>query len=689
MTWRQRILFALPVLLPLAILIGTGYRGLDFGRHWDEDETHINPLKYMVRNKTFLPHYYQYPSVNHWLSLAGLIPAAIEELCGTPADASAEDTESPAASPLQARLLTAIDGEPFRLRLRFIFLLVSSLAVLWVYLLVAAWRRSWLEATLAASFVALSWEMAYHFRYTAPDGVLAQFGALTLLGAFLGRSRPRGRGWLRLAAVAAGLGCGSKYPGGLLLVPVLVAGYQAWARGSPRLGLVRLGAVLAELTLVFGLAYLVSTPGTVLEPETFLNDIRYVMTQYAGRSAEYADGYRVPAGLSHAWYNLVYLSSTLFSYFAWAALVVFGLSLVGAVALLREDRGAALLLFVFPVLYVAYFSTQEYFVVKNLLVVAPFLAVAAARGAAALWALLGRTRFPLLVSREACKVNYAQAGLAALLLAVCTVNAGWLAYTCQTIAERGSPRFLRETAAYLSANGQTQFFLSARVRKELGMLGIDRPLNTTEDLEKADAVVFYTVEGSWPADYADWRETHNAKKTHWPATRRNLVTTWFGPYETNLNYYPSWEGDQRLIVMPLEKARQIGAYQNLASRIRHENYSQSLVRIREVVATILPPDATVIVASQGDKRILKLDGRTAWHFPQDEDGAYTDDEFDNRQLIAHLEALRAKGGRFLLFPGPALWWLELKDYRGFQRHLETHYRVMARQENVYVILAPR
>src|SRR3712207_2672412 len=51
-------------------------------------------------------------------------------------------------------------------------------------------------------------------------------------------------------------------------------------------------------------------------------------------------------------------------------------------------------------------------------------------------------------------------------------------------------------------------------------------------------------------------------------------------------------------------------------------YQQLVRRIREVVRTALPAGATVIVVSKGDDRLLELDGRRGWHFPQNERGVY-------------------------------------------------------------------
>jgi hypothetical protein len=102
-------------------------------------------------------------------------------------------------------------------------------------------------------------------------------------------------------------------------------------------------------------------------------------------------------------------------------------------------------------------------------------------------------------------------------------------------------------------------------------------------------------------------------------------------------------------------------------------YQQLVQRIREVVRAALPSKATVIVVSKGDKELVKLDDRQAWHFPQDEEGVYAGyHPASNAEAIAHLEELQAKGGEYLLFPGTAFWWLE--HYKEFDQHLEARYQ---------------
>jgi hypothetical protein len=100
-------------------------------------------------------------------------------------------------------------------------------------------------------------------------------------------------------------------------------------------------------------------------------------------------------------------------------------------------------------------------------------------------------------------------------------------------------------------------------------------------------------------------------------------------------------------------------------------YAELVKRIQEVVRTQLPPGATVLVASKGDDDLLKFDGRTGQHFPQDKDGVYDGNPADGQDAVARLEALRAKGAQFLLLPEPSYWWLE--HYKEFKEHLDGRY----------------
>ena len=82
----------------------------------------------------------------------------------------------------------------------------------------------------------------------------------------------------------------------------------------------------------------------------------------------------------------------------------------------------------------------------------------------------------------------------------------------------------------------------------------------------------------------------------------------------------------------------------------------------QIVADQLPAEATVLVVSKGDDELLDLGGRRARHFPEAEDGTWAGHHpADSAEAVAPLEAMRAAGGEFILFPSTGLWWLDHYD----------------------------
>jgi hypothetical protein len=108
-------------------------------------------------------------------------------------------------------------------------------------------------------------------------------------------------------------------------------------------------------------------------------------------------------------------------------------------------------------------------------------------------------------------------------------------------------------------------------------------------------------------------------------------------------------------------------------------YRQLMTEIRGVVDEKVPAGETVAVVSRGDDELLDLGAHLAWHFPQDDDGAYVGyHPHDSAEAISRLEALRTQGARYLLVPPTAYWWLD--HYRNFALHLEQRYRLLTRED---------
>ena len=109
-------------------------------------------------------------------------------------------------------------------------------------------------------------------------------------------------------------------------------------------------------------------------------------------------------------------------------------------------------------------------------------------------------------------------------------------------------------------------------------------------------------------------------------------------------------------------------------------YAGLTSEVRERAAELIPSGATVLVAGKGDEALLRLDGRTGWHFPMAEDGRYAGfHPAGDTAAIAQLEALRARGADHLLLPKTTLWWLD--HYEGLRRHLEDRYTALVTDEH--------
>jgi GT2 family glycosyltransferase len=106
---------------------------------------------------------------------------------------------------------------------------------------------------------------------------------------------------------------------------------------------------------------------------------------------------------------------------------------------------------------------------------------------------------------------------------------------------------------------------------------------------------------------------------------------------------------------------------------RHsDRYRELVERVREAVLDVIPVDATVLIVSRGDEELLRMDGRRTWHFPRTDDGDYAGHHpADSREAVAWLEAARAAGAAYIVFPETASWWLV--HYEGLRAHLDRSY----------------
>jgi len=512
----------LPFVLVFAFALLVGWRGLDFGWHWDEDRL-LESVRGSVRSATLLPGKYNYPSVSYELTLAALLPealAAAPAARGVLRSTLARDAKQARLAAIADSLASDVERPAFTLRARSIFLVVSLLSLLWVYLAVLAWGGSIGEALLAAALLGSSWEVGYHARWMAPDAVLMQFAALGLVPLFLARrAGPRAGSWLAVAAIASGLAIATKYQGAVLLVPVLA---MAAALGrAERMPASRTLGRLAGLALLAALVFLAASPGTLLQPVRFAYDVLFELRHYhSGHGSE-----TVAPGADHLGRILEYLALVAPSRYWPLSLLVFAAALAGEVRVLRRDRGAAAILLLAPALALLAMATLRVLFVRNLLFLLPALAILAAHGVAGLAAALGSRPLRVLPWLAA--------------FAIVAANEAWAWSAADSIAHRSRVDHGAAISRYLAAHPRETFALSLGARAALPPAG-RTPANVTTDAARATRFILLTPDVLQP--YGD---------------RFGVYTLVSGPREVNLDWYPDWRGDAHAVAVDRATAARI------------------------------------------------------------------------------------------------------------------------------------
>lgn len=491
-----------------------GLMGVDFGHHWDE----IHPLSLVqqyARTGDFMPGWYEWPPMVSYVAFAATVPYSLPYQLADYPDYHIRDTVQ--------RLV--LDDPTFILNARRVLIAVVYLAPVWVLLAAFKLEARLGQAVIAALLLALSWEVNYHSRFIAPDALLLQFGALTLLFVSLAYSSKRYPVlWLLLAAVTAALGAASKYPGALLVLPVVVVAWKMAADKSRPFARFLVYTLL--VALVSALAFSLVVPGILLEQEQFWGTISNQIGHYAGGHGRQT----VEAGLPHLSLMLGYFSTVFWSPYPIVSMGLFALLFFGIGDLARRRQWILLLLLtIFPVFYIALFSRQSVMFVRNILVVTPFLAVLAARGAASIYEML-----PHGLLRKA-----APAALAVVFI----LNAWYLWQAANSIVQRGTDAYAREFVAYAVSHPAELIYVSPETLQQVNSL--DLPPNLVFDFAQAPdklAIMYYEA---------------MATPGYWWVNRLGSGPETFGPKEINLDYYAFWRGDDRILLVSPQQATKL------------------------------------------------------------------------------------------------------------------------------------
>jgi 4-amino-4-deoxy-L-arabinose transferase-like glycosyltransferase len=478
----------------LAALAWLGAAGTDVGEHWDE----VNITRAVTRSLAdgqFLPHWYNYPSLAYDVSVLAAVPHVVAN----------------ASHPDSAAIVTFLSGPRFTLELRRIFFVLCTLGGLAVFLVTRRLTGSGWAGLFAALALTGSWEFTYQARWVAPDGIVLLFAAFSLWAQHH-VLEPRGSrsrsAWRTAAAVFAGLAGATKYPGILVLVPLFVA---IGANRSDDRPMTRLAQCL-RCGIVALLAFLVASPGCLLEFTQAIPDLLHEVHHYSSGHG----GNTVSAGLPHFLRLATYLALVFLSSQPAIAITESVLVLAGMAGLFRRDAKAGLWLLSFPVAYLFWITSERVMIVRNALVLLPWLATLAALGLLAAW--------------DAARAPALRRSLVAVAIAIVAYDVGFAMWADASVRSPNPTSQQEALVRDLAAHPGTHFYLAPACRAMVG----GAATNTVTDIARADRFVFLTSE------VKDWHDFAANR----PGRYHVIWRRWM---DVNWDYYPSWIGSPAIL----------------------------------------------------------------------------------------------------------------------------------------------
>ncbi|MCB9598065.1 MAG: glycosyltransferase family 39 protein [Sandaracinaceae bacterium] len=521
--------------LVMSIFIGTA--SVDHGYNWDEWAL-LEATRASVREVEVVQPRHIYNGFYLSCALAVVAAHGIDDLPGAIAEIKQmpvlpfEPARYRAIQIWQTDMYRLLGSEEFKLEVRRVFLGLTSLAILWVFLTVLRlFPRRYLEAAGAAALMGLSWEIAVRARCTEVDAPQMMLVALHVyLTSVALTATTRNRTLLAMMGVglATGLVIGCKMTGIFLGLPSVML---AWFAPTHRSTGERLLLVLAMLAALGGaLAF--------FAPETFSDPIR-VLHQAFNTAEGYRSvqpGYPFYVEPPHEHFYRIQLWTFLVapSPVVPVAAALSGISLIGFVRLVRRRKAFSLLVAIYPLAVVVTMSTLPLLQQRNFLQLFPYVCVAFGAGLTAL-----RVRWP---SRRVSQVLAAAVGAAFLF------NAGWLFYAQRSVRDTTRDSILEDVTAEIDSSDH-DYYTSRRLYTALqGPFDADfecvGPRPDEPEMHDPRVLIYYT--------------DHVPRQ--WLSVRMGFVEHTFAPLDQNYDWYATWKGHlehHRVVLVSMEHAAEM------------------------------------------------------------------------------------------------------------------------------------
>lgn len=378
MSSRLNILVPLLLVVLLAGWLRAPFITSGMPYFYDEDEGHhFNRVVNMVKSGDFNPHYFLKPSLHFYLRMP---VTAFAFLSAVRAGELRELKEIVTKDTFGLADYSFSASHPKIAKYNRAFSVCFSLLTL-VLTAVIAWQLGLAPLSVfgATLIAAVSPALVASSAVIGVDVIVAAFVLLTVNLSLLALAK-KSSGVVLLAAVAAGLALSTKYNAGLAaLVPVITALLmQRWGT-----------AALAGI--ISGVAFVATTPFLLVELPLFLNHVAYEIWHYgiAGHV-----GHEGQPGVSQALFYLRWLRTDgvgLGCLFLLFAAPFFWVLTKSAPSTARANVWSKrIIVAAFGVLYFAFMCSQKANFTRNMLVLIPFVAIAAMAALEKLSSLAGR-----------------------------------------------------------------------------------------------------------------------------------------------------------------------------------------------------------------------------------------------------------------------------------------------------------
>ena len=235
----------------------------------------------------------------------------------------------------------------------------------------------------------------------------------------------------------------------------------------------------------------------------------------------------------------MYLGSVFLSKNTVFAVMASALAVVGAAYLVKTQGKISIWFLSLPVLYVLYMSGQRVMIVRNYLLLMPFLAVLMGLG---LFAVTLATE-----SRRRLRFLLCTAAVCFIVYNMCVATKSSLGiYGTHTTSARSA------IANRVISSPETRFFLSPASLDLLGADTASQQTNIVETIDLAEKLIFLSNEV----------KNRGLFIANVPGRYR---TVWSGVDEVNWDFYPSWAGKHRVLEVSAKESR----LQPLISAIIH------------------------------------------------------------------------------------------------------------------------